>query len=263
MIVHHKRQVMIKQFEELTDFQWEVIEDLFPEQVNCQHSLKTIINAILWLLRTGSQWRNIESKYPAWQSVYYHFRKWKRDGRFQQVNQRLNEMERYSEDRKETPSAICTDSQTIKIAPFISQQTGVDGGKKINGRKRHIITDTMGLIIGVGISAANAYDGSVAIAIFGNYRHELKSVKMVFADGSYKGAFEQMVKKLLKAGVDISSRPPSAQGFVPVKIRWVVERTFGWLNFFRRLSKDYEKTVESSAAWIFLANSQIILSRMR
>ena len=121
----------------------------------------------------------------------------------------------------------------------------------------------MGLIIGVGISAANAHDGSVAIDIFGNYRHHLKRVKMVFADGSYKGAFEQMVKQLLKAEVDISSRPPSAKGFVPIKIRWVVERTFGWLNSFRRSSKDYEKTVESSAAWIFLANSQIILSRMR
>lgn len=254
---------MTEQFEELTDFQWEVIEDFFPEQARCQHSLRMILNAILWMLRTGSQWRNLDSKYPPWQSVYHHFRKWKRDGRFQQVSQHLNEIERYSDDRQSHPSAVCADSQSIKIAPFIKQQTGFDGGKKIKGRKRHIITDTMGLVIGVGISAANSHDGTVAIDLFSSYGQYFSRIQKVFADGSYKGSFETAIQQLFEAEVEISSRPPSTKGFVPLKIRWIVERTFAWFNFFRRLSKDYEKTIESSAAWIFLANSQIILSRIK
>lgn len=121
---------MVKQFEELTDFQWEVIEHLFPEQEICDHSLRTVINAILWLLRTGSQWRNLESKYPPWSVVYHHFRKWKKDGRFEEMNQQLNEIERYSEDKEPLPSVVCADSQSVKTSSFIGADVGVDGGKK-------------------------------------------------------------------------------------------------------------------------------------
>lgn len=254
---------MIIQYEELTDFQWEVIEDLFGEQRRCELNLRNVLNAIFWLLRTGSQWRNMDSKYPPWSAVYYHFRKWKNDGRFEKMNILLNEIERYSDDREETASAVCVDSQSVKISSFISLDTGFDGGKKIKGRKRHIVTDTMGLVQGVIVSAANVYDGKPGIKLFGKIKTQLERVEMVFADGHYRGSFEQFVKELIAAEVDISSRPPSEKGFVPIKIRWVVERTFGWFNFFRRLSKDYEKTVESSASWILLANCQIILSRMR
>ena len=254
---------MVKQFEELTDFQWEVIQDLFPEQQICTHSLRTIMNAILWILRTGCQWRNLESKYPPWSAVYHHFRKWKNDGRFEKMNQRLNEIERYSIDKEETPSAVCADSQSIKISPFISSHTGVDGNKKLKGRKRHIVTDTLGLVLGVITTSANAHDGTEGKKIFGKIENLLHRVKKVFADGSYKGEFENYIHQLLDAEVEISSRPPTVKGFVPLKIRWIVERTFSWFNHFRRLSKDYEKTVESSANWILLANCQIILSRMR
>ncbi|MEZ5045264.1 MAG: transposase [Saprospiraceae bacterium] len=139
---------MIIQYVELTDFQWEVIEDLFPEQEKCILSLRKVLDDILWLARTGTQWRNLDSKFPKWTAVYHHFRKWKNDGRFEKMNQRLNEIERYSEDKEESPSALCVDSQSVKISSFISLDTGYDGGKKIKGRKRHIATDTMGLIIG-------------------------------------------------------------------------------------------------------------------
>ena len=254
---------MVLQYEELTDFQWEFMEDLFPEQEICELSLRTVIDAIFWLSRTGSQWRNLDSKFPKWTAVYHHFRKWKNDGRFEKMNQRLNEMERYSEDREETPSAVCIDSQSVKVSSFISLDTGYDGGKQIKGRKRHIVTDTMGLVLGVVVSSAQVYDGKEGIKVFGKIKELLYRLHKVFADGSYKGSFEQFISDLLGAEVEISSRPPSVKGFVPIKIRWVVERTFGWFNFFRRLSKDYEKTVQSSAMWILIANSQIILQRMR
>lgn len=254
---------MVTQFEELTDCQWEYIENLFPEQAMCKHSLRTILNAILWILRTGSQWRNLESKYPPWSAVYHHYRKWKRDGRFKKLNQHLNEMERYCDDREELASASCIDSQSIKVSSFTSEEVGVDGHKKIKGRKRHVVTDTMGLVIGVVVSAANTHDGTLGIKVFGEIEDLLERLDKVFADGSYKGSFEEFIKDVINAEVEISSRPPSEKGFVPVKVRWVIERTFGWFNFFRRLSRDYEKTVGSSATWILLANCQIILSRMR
>ena len=253
---------MVKKFTELTDFQWEVIKDLFPEQKICTHNLRTILNAILWILRTGTQWRNMESKYPPYSSVYHHFRKWRNDGRFEKMSQLLNEIERVKNKKEKFPSLICTDSQTVKSVPFTILEVGVDGGKKIKGRKRHIITDTMGLILGVVVTAANVYDGKIGIEVFGKFSTLMNRVDKVLADGSYKGEFIEAIMNLIEAEVEISSRPPSSKGFVPIKFRWVVERSFGWFNFFRRLSKDYEKTVESSAAWIFLANSQIILSRM-
>lgn len=179
MRIHHKPQAMVKQFEELTDFQWEVIEHLFPEQEICDHSLRTVMNAILWLLRTGSQWRNLESKYPPWPAVYHHFRKWQKDDRFEETNQQLNEIERYSEDKEPLPSAVCTDSQSVKTSSFIGSDVGVDGGKKIKGRKRHIITDTMGLMLGVVITAANVHDGKVGIKVFGKIKMQLQRVKRV------------------------------------------------------------------------------------
>ena len=241
---------------------WKVIEDLFPEQAICEHNLRDVLNAICWILRTGSQWRNLDSKYPPWSAVYHHFRKWSRDGRFEEMNQRLNEIARYSEDREDHPSAVCIDSQSVKIGGMIGEETGYDGGKNIKGRKRHIITDTLGLVLAVVVTAANAHDGTVGTVVFSKAQWLLYRMEKVFADGGYRGGFEDFIKGLLEAEVEIASRPPTAKGFVPVKIRWVVERTFGCFNFFRRLAKDYERTVESSASWVLLANSQMILSKM-
>lgn len=253
---------MVSQFQELTDSQWEVIKDLFPEQKICVLNLRIVLNAVFWILRTGSQWRNMESKFPKWTAVYHHFRKWKNDGRFEKMNRLLNEEERLRVEKETTPSMVSVDSQSIKIAPLISGDKGIDGGKKINGRKRHIITDTMGLVWGVLVTAANLHDGKQGIVLFGQIKDSLNRLKKVLADGSYKGSFEDFVKEVSQATVEISSRPPSQKGFVPIKFRWTVERSFGWFNFFRRLSKDYERTVESSVAWIFLANSKIILNRI-
>ena len=253
---------MVSQFQELTDSQWEVIKDLFPEQKKCKLSLRIVLDAIFWILRTGSQWRNMDSKFPTWSSVYYHFRKWKNDGRFEKMNNMLNEMERIAQERQARPSMVSVDSQSVKIAPLIKQDKGIDGGKKVNGRKRHIITDTLGLVWGVLVTAANLNDGKQGIILFGKIKDQLIRLKKVLADGTYKGSFEDFVKEVSDAEVEISSRPPTQKGFVPIKFRWTVERSFGWFNFFRRLSKDYEKNVESSVAWIFLANSKIILNRM-
>jgi transposase len=262
MLLIKEAKTMVSQFQELTDSQWEVIGELFPEQEICILNLRTVLDGIFWVLRTGSQWRNLDSKFPKWSAIYYHFSKWKKDGRFQKMSSLLTKKERVREKKEPTPSMVSIDSQSIKISPLIKLDKGIDGGKRVNGRKRHIITDTMGLIWGVLITAANLNDGKQGIVLFGQVKDDLIRLKKVLADGTYRGIFENFVKDVSSATVEISSRPPTEKGFVPIKFRWTVERSFGWFNFFRRLSKDYEKTPESSAAWCFLANSKIILNRI-
>ena len=254
---------MVKQFEKLSDSQWKVIKNLFSEQVYCDLDLREVLNGIFWILRTGSQWRNLPSDFPNWSSVYYHFAKWKKNGRIKMINKRLNRLERKRKNRKPKASLVCVDSQSVKISSLIKEDKGFDGHKKINGRKRHIITDTMGLIIGVMVTAANSHDGTIGIELFGEVKDSLTRTKKVLADGSYKGSFEEFIKEFIKAEVEISSRPPSQKGFVPIKFRWVAERTFGWFNFFRRLDKEYEKKAETSAAFILLANCAVILNRIK
>jgi len=254
--------IMVTQFKELTDSQWQVIEDLFPEQEYCDLNLQTVLSAIFWILRTGSQWRNLDSKFPKWQSVYYHFRKWKKDGRLLLMNERLNEVERLRQKRNAKPSMVMVDSQSVKISSLIKEETGYDGGKKIKGRKRHIVTDTLGLVIGVLITSANQADGQCGVKLFSGVERLLVKVKKVLADGSYGGVFQEYIDGIIEPELEISSRPPSEKGFVPIKFRWVVERTFGWFNFFRRLDKDHEKTPESSAAFVILANCAVIINRI-
>jgi len=253
---------MVKQFIKLSDSQWEVIKKLFPEQAYCELDLREVLNAIFWISRTGSQWRNLGPQFPKWTAVYYHFAKWKKDGRFLKMNRKLNRLERRRQHRNPTASLNSIDSQSVKVSSFIKEDKGFDGHKKINGRKRHIITDTMGLVIGVLVTAANKHDGTIGIQLFGEVKYLLGSTKKVLADGTYKGDFEEFIQDVIGAEVEISSRPPTQKGFVPIKFRWVVERTFGWFNFFRRLSKEYEKKAETSAAFIILANCAVILNRI-
>lgn len=250
-------------FEELSDSQWESIKEYLPVQRKRKYDLRDIVNAILCLLRKGSQWRNLDSEYPPWQSVYYYFRKWKKDGTLIRLNAVLNQKERVRQGKEPTPSMVCIDSQSVKAAPFIDKDKGIDGNKRINGRKRHLLVDTLGLVWAVVVHAANIHDGTKAHLLVEHLMGYLPRMKKILVDDAYKMVFFDWVEKnILGLEVEFASKPPSTRGFVPVKWRWVNERSFGWLNFFRRHSKDYEKTVESSEAWILWANCQIILNRI-
>ena len=255
---------MQTQFNELTDAQWLIIGEHLPMIRKRKSDLRAIINAIFYINRTGIQWRNLNvngGTYPYWQIVYYYFRTWTKLGIISDINTELVKLERLRQQRLVNPSANLIDSQSVKIAPFIPDDKGIDGAKKINGRKRHIITDTLGLIIGVIVTAANVHDGAAGSALFNFIIHKLKSTKCIFADGTYGGKFRKTVEN---EGIklEIAARPESAKGFVPVKKRWAVERTFGWTNFFRRLSKDYERNVQNSESMIYLTQIQIILHRL-
>lgn len=250
-------------YQRLTDSQWEVIKQYLPVQRKRQHSLREIVDAILWCLRVGSQWRNLPECFPKWPLVYYYFRQWQRDGTLEQLNWQLNIRERKRVKKKASPSLLCIDSQSIKVAPFVAQQTGVDGNKKVNGRKRHVVTDTLGLIWGVVVHAANQADGATAERVVAPLRGYLHRMKKILADAAYEKVFRDWVAENLRGvELEITSKPPEAAGFVPVKWRWVSERAFGLFNFFRRLDKDHEKTIESAQAWVLWQNCQLVLNRM-
>lgn len=261
-MVYQNYSFMKTSFEELSDSQWEFIKEYFPIQRKRKYDLRDIVNGILNILRTGTQWRNLDKKYPPWQSVYYYFRTWRKNGTLESLNSALNQRERQRQGKEPTPSLVCIDTQSIKTAPFISQDKGIDGNKRVNGRKRHILVDTLGLVWAVVVHAANEHDGTKAHLLVQHLLGYLPRMKKILVDQAYKKVFCQWVHdNIVGLEVELSSKPPSSKGFVPVKWRWVNERSFAWLNYFRRHSKDYEKTTFSSEAWILWANCQILLNR--
>lgn len=236
---------MQTQYVELTDTQWKIIEEILKDQRKRKHSLRDVVNGILAILRTGTQWRNLNHSSISWQVIYYYFRKWKNDGTLERLNSELNKQERKRQGKEETPSLLCAerrpiDSQSVKSVPFVNQDRGIDGNKYVNGRKRHVIVDTLGLIWGVVVHAADIHDGTKAHLLVEHCLGYLARMKKILVDDAYKKVFFDWVNdNIIGLEIEVASKPPTEKGFVPVKWRWVNERTFGWLNFFRRHSKDY------------------------
>lgn len=257
------RNFMQTQFTKLSDSQWQFMSKYLPVQRKRKLDLREIVDGILWILRTGSQWRNIPLIFPKWYSVYYYFRRWSKDGTLFKLNEALNIYERTRRNKSDSPGMLSIDSQSIKAGPFVSEEKGIDGNKKINGRKRHIVTDTLGLVWNVVVHSANQYDGQTANRVIEPLVGYVYRLKTILADAAYEKVFRCWVEtNLLGVNLELSSKPPSTKGFVPVKWRWVTEQTFGRFNYYRRLDKDHEKTVESSAAWVFWQNCQTILLRL-
>jgi putative transposase len=248
------------QFESLTDAQITILAELVPVRKR-KHDIFLIIEGIFWIVRTGAQWRNIDSKYGDYRVVYYYFNSWSKKGLFLKMNAKLVELERARVKKAATPTVASVDSQSIKIAPFTSKEKGIDGGKRVNGRKRHIITDVNGLILRVLVGAANEHDGKGGIRLFMKDENFFSQIKHFFVDHAYGGKFRELIEKY-GSKIELAAKPEGTKGFIPLAIRWTVERTFGWLNFFRRLSKDYEKNVENSESMIYLAQIQILLNRL-
>ena len=256
-------KIMVTQFNELTDSQWKVISPLLNIQRKRKNSIRNVLNGIFFILRTGCQWRNLPIKnYPKWQSVYYYFYRWTHDGTIELINFSLNSYIRESCGREPTPSLGCVDSQSIKIAPMIFEDKGIDGNKKINGRKRQVLVDTFGFVWGSSVHAANLSDTVMGCQLFENIKGKLLRLEKILVDAGYKGRFIEKAKKDLDIIVEVTSKPPTEKGFVPVAKRWVSERTFGWFNFFRRLSKDYEHSTKCAESMLLLANCAVVLNRI-
>lgn len=253
---------MRKSFTPLTDSNWQLIEKIIGKQRKSKHSLRTILDAIFWLNYTGVQWREMKEIYPPWETVYYHFRKMKLNGIWEHILQSLVDLERKRQGKEESPSLLAIDSQSVKTVQFISNETGIDGNKKINGRKRTLLVDTLGLPLSIKVSSANVSDNEAGIKALEEIKGGVPRLKKITADNGYKLTFTQHVKVNFGWEIEIAQKPESTKGFIPQKNRWQVERSFSWLNFRRRLFKDVEKLVESSEAMLRIAFISFITSRL-
>ncbi|WP_223827603.1 IS5 family transposase [Hymenobacter armeniacus] len=252
---------MVDGYQPLTDSQWQVMQPLLPVHGNRRLCLRQVLDAVRYVCRTGCQWRALPAGFPAWTAVYYYFRRWQ-PVVWARLNEALNRADRLAADRAATPSLVCVDSQSAKLAPRIFEHRGTDGGKHVNGRKRQIITDVEGRIFACYVHAANGHDGTAATQGLLPQRPAWgQRLVTVLTDNGYRGGFAAHLQAL---GLrhELASRPPSVRGFVPVAKRWVVERTFAWLACFRRLAVDYEFTPASHQAWLLIANSTMCLNRI-
>ena len=252
---------------DLTDQQWDIVGPLLPVNKGrgrpAELDLRLVLNAILYLVRTGCQWRNVPKDFPKWQSVYYYFRKWSKDGSWQAINEAVRKMEREKRGREPEPTGAIVDSQSVKTTEAGGER-GFDGGKNINGRKRNVVSDTVGNLLAVVVNAANTDDRAGAKEVLSNLSVDtISSLKKLWADGGYRGDdFLNWVHEMLQSALEITYRPPNTKGFVVVPVRWVVERTLAWLGRYRRLSKDYEHCTKSSEGMIYVASIATMLKRL-
>jgi transposase len=256
---------MVECYQPLTDSQWQVIAPLLPLQRKGRLCLRQVLDAMRYICRTGCQWRSPPATFPPWPAVYYYFARWQIAGTLQRLNEAANRADRLARNRLPTPSLALVDAQSVKLAPRLGQQRGLDAHKRVNGRKRQVLCDTGGRIWRVLVYAANGHDSRAARPLLPLATHLRPAwasrLRMVLTDKAYRGRFAQHVQALGWQH-QVASRPPStSRGFVPVARRWVVQRTFAWLNCFRRLAVDYERTTSSHAAWLLVANLTITLQR--
>lgn len=253
---------------DLTDAQWDQISLLIPgpksggrPRTTC---VRRAVDAIFYLVRTGCQWRQLPNDFPPWQSVYRYFAQWQELGVITDMQRQLHRIVRLADGRHATPSVVIIDSQSVKTGKAGGLR-GFDGGKRVKGRKRHLVVDTMGLMVDVAVSPANVHDTRGATRILGRIAQwTYWTPEIVYADGGYGGRpFEQWVAENFDGRVEISANlTTTATGFVPAKTRWVVERTFAWFGDYRRLDKDHERLIPHSVAMIRWAMVRLMLNRL-
>jgi putative transposase len=223
--------------------------------------MRQIVNGILYVVVGGIQWRMLPKEYPQWRSVYGYFRAWCADHTWQRMHDRLRAEVRRQAGRHKQPTAGCLDSQSVKCSA-VPGTRGYDKGKQVNGRKRHVLVDTLGLLMAVVVTAASVQDRDGARLLLSRLSGAGKKLRRVWVDGAYRGQLLDWVAEHCRCRLQVVLRSDDQKGFAVLHRRWVVERTFAWLSQARRLSKDYEGLVSTSEAMVYIVMIRVIVRRL-
>jgi putative transposase len=261
-----------KYVSDLTDAQWAIVEPMIPHAKQSTRGgrprkvdMREVLNTLFSLNRSGCQWEMLPHDLLPKSTVYDYFAQWRDDGTWAKLVKALREQIRVEAGREPTPSAACIESQSVKTTEMGGPERGDDGGKKINGRKRHVLVDTLGLVLAMLIPSAGLDDGVAAPHLLGQREPgDFPRLSTIFADQKDHNHALDAWMAAHRAGwrIEVKTRPEGTKGFTPLEQRWVIERTNAWHGRYRRNSKDYERSVESSTAMIHISNIHLMLKRL-